>query len=72
MEDIWRFYNGTVSGFVIAKDCVEALDRANEYINLHFSNGKDTEERENEMQVWSSIRDDDYENDCPFVLAVAY
>lgn len=69
MKGIWRFYDGNVSGIVIATNYKQALHRANEYINSHFTDGNNSQA---EIQVWECSNDDDFDARCPFSLAIAY
>lgn len=69
MKNIWRFYNGKVSGIVIAETEQKAIECANYYLKIQFDDiGKDDEV----VSVWRITKDDDFRSDYPFACAVAY
>ena len=41
MSNLWRFYDGTFSGVVVAWTEKEALARANLYLKIHFDGYED-------------------------------
>jgi len=72
MENIWRFYNGAVSGVVIAENEEEAKERANHYLSLQFDDIPEAVSDPSSMQVWKVVNDDDFVPDYPYAVAVAY
>ena len=70
MKNIWRFYDGQVSGIVIASDCVQARDRAIEYLNGYFA--EDDPVSEEDVEVWRAEMDDDFNESFPYALSVSY
>ena len=68
MDNLWRFYNGAVSGVVVAETAAEALALADAYLKGHFTDA----ETDEGLQVWPCMADDDYDEDFPSVLAVSY
>lgn len=67
---LWRFYTGAVSGIVIASNEDEALERTKHYLSIQFDDI--SKQNCNELVVWKVSNDDDFRNDYPFAVAVAY
>jgi len=72
MENLWRFYNGAISGVVIAESEEEAKERANYYLSIRFDDIPKTVDNAKDMVVWKVSIDDDYRDDYPYAVAVAY
>lgn len=68
MKDLWRFYDGQVSGVVIALTEEEAKERAGTYLRTHFTDV----DLGGELKVWPFVMYDDYDMDAPWALAVSY
>ena len=68
MEYLWRFYNGAVSGVVVADSRENALEKVTAYLKGNFADA----ETDEELQVWPCMEDDDYNEKFPGVLAVSY
>lgn len=68
MDNLWRFYDGAVSGVVVAESEPEAAALARAYLDGHFTD----RERGDELIVWPCTQDDDFDQDFPSVLAVSY
>lgn len=64
MKDLWRFYDGQVSGVVIALTEEEAKERAGTYLRTHFTDV----DLGGELKVWPFVMDDDYDMDAPWAL----
>lgn len=69
MENIWRFYNGTVSGIVAAESEDEAVELATRYLQIQFD---DISKNDLSVTVWKVTEDDDFRDDFPFAVAVSY
>ncbi len=48
MDNLWRFYDGVVSGIVVAESALEALALARAYLEGHFAD----RDQGDELQVW--------------------
>lgn len=68
MENIWRFYNGAVSGIVVAESEEEAVELATRYLQIRF----DDIDKDMNITVWKVDEDDDFRDDFPFAVAVSY
>lgn len=68
MSNLWRFYDGTFSGVVVAWTEKEALEKAKLYLKIHF----DGYEESSGMKVWPCKSDDDFDEAAPWDLAVSY
>lgn len=69
MDKIWRFYNGKVSGIVIAESEKEAIALANYYLKIQFD---DIGKQDEVMSVWHITNDDDFRSDYPLACAISY
>jgi len=69
MKNVWRFFNGEVSGIVLAESEAEAIERANYYLSIQFD---DIGEDAPTTLVWAAENDDDFRTDCPYALATNY
>ena len=69
MKNIWRFYNGKVSGIVVANTEEEAIEISNYYLKIQFD---DISMGDEVMSVWHITKDDDFRSDYPVACAVAY
>ena len=72
MENLWRFYNGAISGVVIAESEEEAKERVNYYLSIQFDDISKAVDHAKDMVVWKVSTDDDFRDDYPYVVAVAY
>lgn len=69
-ESIWRFYNGVVSGIVVANNEEEARHYATHYLTIQFDDIGLAEVEK--LTVWRMCDDDDFRDDYPYALAVSY